>query len=516
MIMSPSDDDAKIQLTGRVALVLAAGRSLSAQVAMPVLGGAGPEAPSSTLPFTDFVPAEAPVMLTIPPAPRPPAAVLGAADAAAAEQADEVGQIQLQTDPSEAAAYILVQEIETPDGIVYDITLPRRAPQAAPPDAAVLGGGVGGETLVFPVHQIIDQSAPPAQPEEPAVLGGVGEVIGEVIGDIVFKRTLHLLRAPVAPAFQQFMAARETQPQVLPVGADGVLGGPIAGFESWRARFEPGRQQRVLLFVHGFMSNADNSLPREWIKAFAPRYDAILAYNHPTISVDPFQNAGDLLAQIPDDLRLHVDLLAHSRGGLVARSLVELQEHTPKLTVRRLLTCGSPHAGTILADYERWERLVSIGMTAASWALSATGVAAPLAFVPKIVEYLLRAGGQFVVDLPGAAAMIPGGAFLGKLNAPDHTTLAERVPYAVVTSTFKPDSIAQVGFREALRAMAAQAFMGAPNDLVVPTSSMSQIDSPIMQLPADRVWPSAVNHFSYFEKENAEIRDFAGQFLLGG
>ncbi|MCG8353659.1 MAG: hypothetical protein MI924_38335 [Chloroflexales bacterium] len=507
-------NDAKIQLTGRVALVPASGQSLSAHVAMPVLGGAGSEAPPSSLPFTDFVPAEAPVALTIPLAPHPPAAVLGAADAAAAEQADQVGQIQLQPDPSEAAAYILVQEIETPDGIVYDITLPRRAPHAAETDAVVLGGGVSSETLVFPVHRIICEGAPPAQPEDPAVLGGFG--IGEIIGDIVFKRTLHLLRAPVAPVFQQFMAARENQPQVLPVGVDGGLGGPLEGFESWRARFEPGRPQRVLLFVHGFMSNADNSLPREWIKAFAPHYDAILAYNHPTISVDPFENAGDLLAQIPDDLRLHVDLLAHSRGGLVVRSLVELQEQMPKFNARRLLTCGSPHAGTLLANYEQWDRLVSIGMTAASWALSATGVAAPLAFVPKLVEYLLRAGGQFYADLPGAAAMIPDGAFLGKLNAPDHVTLAERVPYAVVTSAFKPESIPQVGFRTALTAMVVQAFMGAPNDLVVQTNSMSKIDSPIVQLPADRVWPSAVDHFSYFEKENAEIRDFAGQFFLSG
>lgn len=505
MALPPPDGAAGMQLTGRVALVPATPRPLNAYVETPVLGGAGDAVAAPTAPFTDFVPAEQPVVLELAPLPPPDPAILGAA---APETTEVEATLQFQPTPGEDAVYVLLQEIQTADGMVYDVTLPHYLP-ADSGETPLLGAGAAGP-LLFPVHRLVGDSPPPAASDEAGpLLGG----IGTFAADVVFKRTLHLLRAPVAPALQQFVAARETRPRILTVDGGGVLGGPLEGFETWRARFDPAREHRVLLFVHGFLCNADASLPRDWISAFGSHYDAVLAFDHPTISVDPFQNAADLLALIPDDLRLRVDLLAHSRGGLVVRSLVELHPPVAKLKVRRLLTCGAPHAGTALAEYDRWARLVSIGMTAASWALAATGVAAPLAFAPKLMEYLLRAGGQFVLDLPGAAAMIPGSAFLERLNAPDHATLDERLPYAVVTSTFDPLRIPQTGFREALRALAAQAFMGTPNDLVVPTASMQQIDNPIRKLPTERIHASHIDHFAYFDKQYRDVQAFAARFL---
>jgi hypothetical protein len=221
----------------------------------------------------------------------------------------------------------------------------------------------------------------------------------------------------------------------------------------------------------------------------------VLSYDHPTISRDPLENARDLIAMVPEDLRLSVDLVAHSRGGLVARSLVELADAVPQFSPRVLVTHGTPHNGTRLADPERWDRLISLGMTAASWLAAASGVAV---WVPKLLEYVLKAAAQGIFSLPGVAAMIPGGDFIGRLNAAGHPTAAERTHYAAVTSSFSIFNVKQPGFRQAFEALAAQAFLDAPNDLAVPTESMSAIDLPSRRLPADRQFKADVDHFSYF------------------
>ncbi len=509
--MSLSDGSQSFQ-NGRMTVIANPQQSIQMQVEVPMLGAIGSDQARDGLAapgglFSDFTPAELPVAFELL-SPPPKSSVLGASGAAA----DEVATVEYQADPNAGEVYLLLQEIQTPDGTVYDVSLPQASAPKLPANEQLLGGAVSAP-LRFPVHRLVNPYTPHDE-KAGEVLGGIGDIATGAIGDVVFKRVLHMLRAPLAPTLRQFIATHETHPQVLQVHRDGTLGDPLEGFAAWRSQFAPQREYRVLLFVHGFLCNAARSLPRAWISDFGGRYDAVLAYNHPTLSADPLQNASALLSQIPDDVQLHVDLIAHSRGGLVVRSLVELIDQRPCMRVRRLLTCGSPHAGTALAEYERWDRLASIGLTAASWLLTATGAAAPLAFVPKLLEYLLRAGAQFVLDLPGAAALIPGSDFLNRLNVPAATAVADRVPYAAVVSAFDPAHIAQRSFREALQALAAQAFMGTPNDLVVPTDSMSKIDSPMPFAPGVKVCTATISHFAYFDKEHTEILQFVRSFLL--
>ena len=241
---------------------------------------------------------------------------------------------------------------------------------------------------------------------------------------------------------------------------------------------------------------------------FADHYDAILAYDHPTVGLSPLDNARQLLDMIPDDLQLSVDLVAHSRGGLVIRSLVELLDWTPKLRPVRLVTAGSPHAGTRLADPEHWDRLVSMAMTLGSWLASAGGGAF---WAPKLLEFVLKAAAQGIFSLPGLAAMIPGGEFVQRLNAPGAPGMDERVRYSAVTSSFAINNVAQQGFRQAFMALAVQAFMGEPNDLVVHTASALEIDKLSRTLAPDQQFRTTVDHGSYFQ--NAEVADFIAKQL---
>ncbi len=451
----------------------------------------GDEAPAPvTAPLSLFAPAEPPVAITIQPS-TPGPAVLGEESAQGAT---------LRYQPSENAVYVLLQEVHTPDGVIYDWTLPEQPARTDRPQ--VLGDESTPAPLVFPLNPVAGAGAPDTPPRrggkkpKPAVLGFedvIGGAVGGALADVVTKRVLQIVKSPIDSALLATVRHFEPAPRVL--AWRGAFQ-PLDGFESWRALLPPGREQRVLLYVHGFNSSIEAGGGAKLVPQFVDHYDAILGYDHPTLGHDPIDNARELLAMIPDDLQLSVDLVAHSRGGLVIRSLVELLDWTPKLRPVRLVTAGSPHAGTRLAVPEHWDRLVSMGMTLGSWLASIGGGAF---WAPKLLEFVLKAAAQGIFSLPGLAAMIPGGEFLQRLNAAGAPGMSERVRYAAVTSSFAIDNVAQQGFRQAFTALAVQAFMGEPNDLVVNTASALEIDKLSRTFAPDQQFRTTVDHGSYFQ-----------------
>jgi hypothetical protein len=450
-----------------------------------VLGEAETDAVSA--PLSLFAPATPPVAITVEQS-APPPAVLGEAPEQSAS---------LEYQPAENAVYVLLQEVYTPDGIIYDWTLPQRTTSGGPPQ--VLGEELAGP-LMFPINPVIGGGTPGAPPEaggsKPAVLGigdAIGGAVAGTVSDFVAKRVLQVLKSPIDSALLAAVRYFEAAPRMLAL-RDTFQ--PLDGFEAWRALLPPGAEHRVLLHVHGFGSSTAGGGGARLVPQFAAQYDAVLSYDHPTLGHSPLENAQDLLAMIPDDLRLSVDLVAHSRGGLVVRSLVELLDWTPKFRPVRLLTAGSPHAGTRLADPERWDRLVSMAMTLGSWLATIGGGAF---WAPKLLEYVLKAAAQGIFSLPGLGAMTPGGEFLQRLNAADTPGLDERVRYGAVTSTFAIDNVTQQGFRQAFSALAAQVFMGVPNDLVVMTASALEIDKLSRTLAPEQQFKAAVDHGRYFQ-----------------
>lgn len=457
-----------------------------------------------TLSLASFQQAEPPVTLDLDPVQT---------TSTTAEE-DTVAMLSYQPDPYEGAACLLLHEIHTPDGIIYDVSLPE---EQKPPDGAV-SFGIGDQVsniLQFPFRRLIrSEPTPPETVSETdaAVSFGIGDMLAKATESTKIQHVLHILKTPVEQTILNKVAEQEPVPQVFLVNRDGNPGEPLIGANAWRSRFDPAKEHRVLLFIHGFTSNVEKSLPREWMKAFAPHYDAVIAYDHPTIAYDPLHNAQILLEQIPDDIRLNTDIIVHSRGGLVSRSLVELLPATPKLAIRKLLTCGSPHGGTALAQRKNWDRLISIGLTTTSWFSAISGVGVALTFAPILLELIMRAASQYIFDLPGLQAMDPDSEFLKRLNTTSgDAALSQQVQYAAISSTFPTSSIRQKSFRDALLTMSMQAFIGEPNDLVVPTESMSHIDPGTSLLGS--VYHVDVNHFGYFDIPN--IQNFAGDFLIG-
>jgi len=479
--ITPGSDS--VPLTPRLRLQPAADWQGTAQVAQTgplVLGDEVPSA-ATTVPLSVFTPAEPAIELDVQSQPQP--AVLG-------EEPPPSATLEYQ--PADEAVYVLLHEVHTPDGVIYDWTLPQRpVPEGGP---LVLGDEAPrGGTLRFLVNPVAGGSAPVAPGSQPAVLGIEDIAIGAVT-NVVTKRVLQVLRSPLDTALLSTIRQFEAQPQVLALRDHGFQ--PLDGAEAWRALLPPGGERRVLLYVHGFNSSTSGSGGGQFAPQLAANYDAVLGYDHPTAGISPLDNALKLLQMIPDDLQLAVDLIAHSRGGLVVRSLVELVDWQPKFRPVHLLTAGSPHAGTRLAEPERWDRLVSIGMTLGSWLATIGG--GPF-WAPQLLELVLKAAAQSIFDLPGIGAMTPGSDFLGKLNAADTQGLDDRVRYAAVTSTFAISDVVQQGFRQAFTALAMQVFMGEPNDLVVHTASALEIDQPFRIFPPDQQFRASVDHGSYFQ-----------------
>lgn len=268
--------------------------------------------------------------------------------------------------------------------------------------------------------------------------------------------------------------------------------------EDWRRLGEG----RALLFLHGIFSRAHagfGDLPSNAMAQLDARYgQRLLAFDHPTLSQSPQQNVAWLLAALPADADLQLDVVAHSRGGLVARTLAEQQAPSSLggLSVERVVLAGTPNAGTALADAAHLGTLVDT-YTALLGFVPDVGVTDVLETIVAVAKTIAVGVAQ---GLDGLGAMQPGGTFLRALNATGAGAGTAR--YFALSSDYEPPGRA---FREwALDHLADALFAKAGNDLVVPTEGVySANGSPRFPIADRHVFAHAdgVAHTSYFASE---------------
>jgi hypothetical protein len=232
-------------------------------------------------------------------------------------------------------------------------------------------------------------------------------------------------------------------------------------------RFQDLSAGRSLLFVHGTFSRASSAfgaLARETLVKLHEIYQGrVFAFDHFTLSEDPIQNARWFVDHLPADVHLDLDIVCHSRGGLVSRTLAEKQAELPlggrTLDVGRIVFVASPNAGTILADSRYTGDFVDSYTNLLNF-LPANGATEILEGVVMVVK-MLAVG--VLHGLPGLQAMVPTGGFLAQLN----TSPVGADRYYALASDYTPTD-------PGLKAWAAnrlldRVFQKAGNDLVVPT-----------------------------------------------
>jgi len=292
---------------------------------------------------------------------------------------------------------------------------------------------------------------------------------------------------------------------------------------------------RILLLVHGTFSKSDMYIDE--LSATAPgktfldqakaKYNQILAFDHPTLAVSPFLNALDLSRKL-DGTAADIDVISHSRGGLVTRWWLENFDRAGGK--RRAVLVGSPLEGTSLASPPRIRSLLS-WFTNLNQVL-ASGASAGATVLPflTVVSGLLRLAAAVTnvasrVPLADSAlAMVPGLAGQSRVSNNFellrlNTTAPKTPEYFAIRSNFTTTDpgwkfwkyFADPGAR-ALNA-AADLLFGESNDLVVDTASMTHCLNCDADHLCDFADSTEVHHINYFRQ--AKTVEFLTKKLLG-
>ena len=400
-----------------------------------------------------------------------------------------------------------------------------RVPERTPSPRRTPGGPAGGgraRLLTLPLHGALRVSGPGWLIDD--VLGDATAVVRTFVGPRIAGSIVDLLEGLVEPGLVHLRGIAPT---------------------TWRrverldqVPLPDCRPARVLVLVHGTFGSTQLAFGdlcrapgRDFLADALAHYDAVVGFDHPTLSVDPLANARDLwdrVRGVPAGCTL--DIVCHSRGGLTARALVELvlPGSDRAGSVDRIVFVGATNHGSKLAARPRWPLYADL-MTNLLLARSGAGmpqqsVSAALGRVVRLVHGLATG---LLEDryVPGLTAMDPHGEFVRTINRVQPGQPASGASWFVVRSDFhaasahadghRPTDLASGLLRRLAEGVVDPIFEG-PNDLVVDTASMGSIDvpvggsSPLVRETLDLGIDDGVHHLGYFAHSpvSAQLRSW--------
>ena len=316
-----------------------------------------------------------------------------------------------------------------------------------------------------------------------------------------------------------------------------VISNGSGGFELSEDGMKPKYAGRTLVMVHGTFSSSEHLLNefaateagRKFLADALRRYDQqVLMFDHPTLSVSPFINGLDLARALAGSSG-EIDVIAHSRGGLVARWWLEVFGRMLAGAQVRLVVAGSPLRGTSLASPARIQPLLNVLVNVGSFVSRTLGIAAAsnpftlasFALLKFIVHDEAEALGVPPVrhpgarpDLDAAVAVIPG---LQGQAAVDNNAELQRlrkqaasvnVRYFALTADFEPARIGWQLWKVVTQAgtlaadMVADTIFPGENDLVVDTAHMTSLADARDIGDVEAFDPvSLVHHCNYFRQD---------------
>ena len=138
-------------------------------------------------------------------------------------------------------------------------------------------------------------------------------------------------------------------------------------------------------------------------------YDAVIGFDHKTLTIDPTANArtcSNGSRRTDPTPRLVIDIITHSRGGLVTRAFAEdvLPTSDWPGAVDRVVFVAATNGGTHLADPARWSDLVDVYTNLAAVGAGALALLPGGAPVGAVVGAVVKGIGAFVKYLVTYAA----------------------------------------------------------------------------------------------------------------
>jgi pimeloyl-ACP methyl ester carboxylesterase len=290
---------------------------------------------------------------------------------------------------------------------------------------------------------------------------------------------------------------------------------------------------RTLLFVHGTFSNSKNMLGefeatepgRRFLDQAlngAKPYDNVVFFEHATLAVSPLINALELGRFFAAGSG-QIDVIAHSRGGLVVRWWLEAFGKSlsilPTKPVRAMLV-GSPLNGTSLAAPDKLQDVLSLISNIGHFAevtLRLVGAANPFTWVAGALVHVVVSATGALAKTPlvdGLVALIPGLCGQSAVNNNHELERLRRGPCAVNPEYYaiRSDFVLDTGskwkfwayFAKAATNTAIKTIFTKPNDMVVQTDSMVDLGVPDLALKDahDFGANSEVWHCNYFQQKD--------------
>jgi CHAT domain-containing protein len=288
--------------------------------------------------------------------------------------------------------------------------------------------------------------------------------------------------------------------------------------------------QPYLLFIHGTASSIHGSFHKMmetrqhglWNNIVKTYGNRVLALDHYTLSVSPFENATEIAKWLPNNVKLHI--ISASRGGLVGEVISRYSSSNTsigfteigkksimkafgeesilnfeaalkgkKIIVEKFIRVACPGAGTTLLS-ERLDLFLNVLVNGINLipAIAATGV---IPVTKKLLADVLACKSKPEI-LPGLYAMNPKSDFIQVLNHPSETIDAS---LHVIAGNNKFE-LSLKGFITVLTKL----FYRHENDWIVDTKSMSRglIRSRNIGYFFDE--GPEVNHFSYFFNKDTQ------------
>jgi hypothetical protein len=315
---------------------------------------------------------------------------------------------------------------------------------------------------------------------------------------------------------------------------------PTQGLFRWRTdngQMEPvtapgalTADKRILLLVHGTFSHGamyekaliDPAGPGKDFHAWArTAYDEILLFNHPTLAVPAWLN-GTELARLFDGCVAQIDVICHSRGGLVVRWWLDVLR--PGRTKTRVVYVASPLAGTGLASPPRLTetlhylanlagflgKLTDVVGDSMGWAKIFFTVGAGLM---QLVATVVRGAANLGIA-DAAVQLVPGLLSMARMSNNSEIRQMRLMSGPVdgrfgITSNYEPKGPGIALWRYVTEAKSrltdfgADVLFAAQNDLVVDTASMDDFQEQL-RIPGARMCnflTSEVHHCSYFAQQ---------------
>ncbi|MBE9215872.1 caspase family protein [Plectonema cf. radiosum LEGE 06105] len=268
---------------------------------------------------------------------------------------------------------------------------------------------------------------------------------------------------------------------------------------------------KILLYIHGIIGDTESLLPSiksaKFVEAgieknLEDKYDLILAFDYENINTTIQENA-KLLKQRLESVGIsanhgkQLDIVAHSMGGLVSRTFIEVEGGNQ--IVQHLVMLGTPNAGSPWPKIQDWAfTALGIGLNQLSTVAWGTNVIAGLlAFLEandKASEQM-----KYQSDFIQSIAKNPDPNVQYTIIAGDRTIRPEALE-VVGGNSSKIQRMMGKLFGSAVDNVVDKVFFQQPNDIAVTLESIKSVS--LERNPQPRIIsPVGCDHLTYFTSQ---------------